>query len=134
LTNYSFGQTWSASWLSDSTRICYAHEDRIVVMNVHTGAAQEYKTPIKGRIVRTPAVSPRGDRVVFQVYRSGVWMLNLESGDMRPVLADPTAEEFAWSPDGRRVAFHSRRSGEWQIWTMAPPGMAPSAQSSARTR
>jgi len=134
LTNYSFGQTWSASWLSDSTRICYAHEDRIVVMNVHTGAAQEYKTPIKGRIVRTPAVSPRGDRVVFQVYRSGVWMLNLESGDMRPVLADPTAEEFAWSPDGRRVAFHSRRSGEWQIWTMAPPGMAPSAQSSTRTR
>ena len=45
LTNYSFGQTWSASWLPDSVRICYAHEDRIVVMNVHTGATDAYLTP-----------------------------------------------------------------------------------------
>jgi len=132
LTNYSFGQTWSASWLPDSTSICYAHEDRIIVMNVHTGTTREYLSPIKGHIVRTPAVSPRGDRVVFQVYRSGVWMLHLGSGTMKPILSDATAEEFAWSPDARRIAFHSRRSGQWQIWTMTPSGMPPSAQSSAR--
>ena len=38
--------------------------------------------------------------------------------DMRKVLADPTAEEYAWSPDGRRVAYHSRQSGEWGVWLM----------------
>jgi Tol biopolymer transport system component len=38
---------------------------------------------------------------------------------MRSVLADATAEEFAWSPDGARVAFHSRRDGQWGIWIMA---------------
>ncbi|MGE5362057.1 MAG: hypothetical protein ACM3NQ_23825 [Bacteroidales bacterium] len=39
---------------------------------------------------------------------------------MRRILADPTAEEFAWTPDGRQVAFHRTRSGEWGVWFMAP--------------
>jgi TolB protein len=118
LTSYKFGQTWSASWFADGTRICYTHEKSIVVLNVATGATREFLSPVKGQIVRTPAVSPQGNHVVFQVHGSGVWLLDLQSGDMRPLLDDRTAEEFAWSPDGRRVAFHSRRGGEWRIWTM----------------
>jgi Tol biopolymer transport system component len=68
--------------------------------------------------MRTPAVSPDGKRVIFQVARSGAWLLDLASGSMRCALTDPTAEEFAWSPDGLRVAFHSRRDGQWGIWLM----------------
>jgi Tol biopolymer transport system component len=69
--------------------------------------------------VRTPAVSPDGSQAIFQVSRSGAWLLDFQTGSMHRVLGDTSAEEFAWSPDGRRVAFHSRRGGDWGIWIMA---------------
>jgi Tol biopolymer transport system component len=121
LTRFRYGQTWSGSWFPDGRRICYTHEDRVVVLDLEGSTSQEYLTPVPQRLVRMPAVSPDGQRVVFQVYRDGAWMLNLKDGSMVRILTDPSAEEFAWSPDGRRVAFHSRRDGEWRIWMMGPP-------------
>jgi Tol biopolymer transport system component len=90
-----------------------------MVLDVDTGRSREYRTPVAGRLVRTPAVSPDGSQVIFQVFRSGAWLLDLPTGSMRQLLDDRSAEEFAWSPDGRRIAFHSRRDGEWGIWIMA---------------
>jgi TolB protein len=119
LTAYPFGQTWSASWFPDNHRICYSHEDQLVLLDLESGRSTVFESPVKGRLVRTPAVSPDGRQVIFQVFRQGAWMLDLQSGSMRCVLTDPTAEEFAWSPDGRRVAFHSRRAGEWGIYVIA---------------
>jgi Tol biopolymer transport system component len=118
LTNYPSGQLWGGSWFPDGHRIAYSHEDRLYVLDIRTGAARAYQTPVKGRLVRTPAVSPNGRRIIFQVFRDGAWILDLAANSMRKVLWDPFAEEYAWSPDGRRVAFHSRRSGSWSIWTM----------------
>ena len=37
------------------------------------------------------------------IYRDGAWVLDAASGAMRRVLADPSAEEFAWSADGHRL-------------------------------
>ena len=79
-------------------------------------------TPRRGRLVRTPAVSPDGRRVVFQVFGDGMWMFDVSSGAMRRILDDPTAEEFAWAPDGQRIAYHSRRDGDWKIWVMNVSG------------
>jgi Tol biopolymer transport system component len=121
LTRFGYGQTWSASWFPDGRRICYTHEDQLVVLDLESSMSQSYLTPVAHRLVRTPAVSPDGTRVVFQVYRDGTWMLNLKDGSMLHILTDPSAEEFAWSPDGRRVAFHSRRDGQWGIWVMGSP-------------
>jgi Tol biopolymer transport system component len=118
LTSFRFGQTWSASWFPDGRRIAYTHEDRLIVRNLESGATQEYASPVAGRLMRTPAVSPDGEHIIVQVSRAGGWLLALRTGSMRCVLTDPTAEEFAWSPDGRRVAFHSRRDGQWGIWLM----------------
>jgi len=118
VTNYRFGQTWAASWFPDDRRIAYSHEDTLMVMDLQTGEATRYPTPVKGHLVRTPAVSPDGTKIIFQVFRDGAWLLDLADGSMQRVLTDPTAEEFAWAPDGRRVAFHSHRDGQWGIYVL----------------
>ena len=119
LTNYRYGQTWAASWFPDDRRIAYSHEDALMVMDLQTGEATRYRTPVRRQLVRTPAVSPDGTKIIFQVFGHGAWLLDLADGSARKVLTDPTAEEFAWSPDGRRVAFHSRRDGHWGIYVLA---------------
>ena len=119
VTNYRYGQTWAASWFPDDRRIAYSHEDTLMVMDLQTGEATRYRTPVKGQLVRTPAVSPDGTKIIFQIFRHGAWLLDLADGSMQRVLTDPTAEEFAWAPDGRRVAFHSRRDGQWGIYVLS---------------
>jgi len=118
LTSHRVGQPWGAAWFPDGQRIAYSHETRLIVRALDGSSEQIFNSPVQGRLIRTPAVSPDGKRIMFQVYRNGAWLLDLRDGSMRRVLADPSAEEFTWSPDGRRVAYHSRRSGTWGVWVM----------------
>ena len=120
LTNHPVGQPWGGSWFPDGKRIAYSHENRLIVLDTEKGIERIYPSPRKGRLIRTPSVSPEGQRVVFQVLRDGAWLLELKDGSMRKILDDPTAEEFTWAPDGARVAYHSARSGSWAVWVMAP--------------
>jgi hypothetical protein len=118
ITSYEYGQPWGGSWFPDGQRLAYGHESQLVVIDVETGARQTFAAPVPGRLIRSPAVSPDGRRVIFQVTRDGVWLFDVRNRSMRRVLDDPTAEEYSWSPDGHRVAFHSRRTGGWGVWVM----------------
>jgi cytoskeletal protein RodZ len=119
LTSHRYGQPWGASWFPGGRRLAYSHEDRLIVLDLESGARRVFRSPQPGRLMRTPAVSPDGRHIVFQVHRDGAWLLDLGDGSMQRILADPTAEEFAWDATGRRLAFHSRRSGEWSVWIMS---------------
>ena len=120
LTSYRVGQTWAASWFPDAQRVCYSHEDQLVLLTLATGTTDVFPSPRAGRLVRTPAVSPDGHQIIFQVFRDGAWIVDLETRSMRKVLDDATAEEFAWHPLGHRVAYHSRKDGEWRLWVTIP--------------
>jgi TolB protein len=119
LTSHPFGQVWGGAWFPDGRRLAYSHEDRLVVIGLDANRTSTFSSPRKGHLVRTPAVSPDGRRIMFQVHRDGAWLLDLNTGSMTRALNDPSAEEFTWTPDGRRVAFHSRRGGQWGLWVMA---------------
>ena len=118
LTSHRIGQPWGGAWFPDGERIAYSHENRLIVLSLVDGKTKVFAPPKKRGWIRTPAVSPDGERIMFQIHRDGAWLLDLRDGSMRKVLSDPTAEEFTWSPDGRRVAYHSRKSGKWGVWVM----------------
>jgi WD40 repeat protein len=117
-TAFRSGQVWGASWFPDGRSVCYSHDEQLIISHLDAREDIVVDSPQRGRLVRTPAVSPDGRRVVFQVFRDGVWLLDVDTRSMRRILDDATAEEFAWSPDGARIAYHSRRDGEWKIWVM----------------
>jgi len=119
MTSHKVGQPWGGAWFPDGKRLAYSHETRLIVRAVDGSSQKIFPSPVRGKLVRTPAVSPDGNRIMFQVFRHGAWLLDLRDGSMRKVLADPSAEEFTWSPDGRRVAYHSRRTGTWGVWVMS---------------
>jgi len=119
VSHHAVGQAWGASWFPGGTRLAYSVEDRLVIADLSRGTRRVIPSPIRGRLVRTPAVSPDGKWIVFQVHHDGAWLLQTATGKMQRVLSDATAEEFAWSPDSRRVVYHTHHGGGWSLWQLA---------------
>jgi Tol biopolymer transport system component len=128
VTSYPYGQLWGASWFPGGDSVAYSHETSLYVLDLTSGRRERFDSPVPGRTLRTPAVSPDGGRIVFQVQGDGAWMLELADRSVRRILADPSAEEFTWDPRGARVAYHSRRDGQWRLWITAAAPTPPAGQ------
>ena len=74
----------------------------------------------------TPDWSPDQRAVAFSVFRgikTDISVVDLASGDMRPLVTHPANDGFPrWSRDGRSIYFTSDRSGRYEIWRMNADG------------
>jgi eukaryotic-like serine/threonine-protein kinase len=83
-----------------------------------------------------PALSPKGDRLVWSSARAGnrnLWTGAPDATRSRPLTVGSAFDERpAFSPDGGRVAFVSDRGGSRGIWLIASDGGAPKLVAAAQ--
>ena len=58
----------------------------------------------------SPAISPRGDSVVY-LFKGQIWFIKLSGGKAEQLIhANGESDALRWSPDGAKLAFTSHRS------------------------
>ena len=76
-----------------------------------TGAAQE------------PAISPDGRTIAYVVPNQGVWLMNIDGTNRRPLTRDASAPKAvlqpSWSPNGKQLVF---AGGEWSLYVINADG------------
>jgi Tol biopolymer transport system component/imidazolonepropionase-like amidohydrolase len=76
----------------------------------------------RARLIRWPALSPDGKRVVFSAL-SKLWVMDLPSGTPRRLTNAATGEFMpSWSPDGRWVAYVTWSAAGGQIFRTSASG------------
>ncbi|HWP44213.1 MAG TPA: amidohydrolase family protein [Blastocatellia bacterium] len=87
---------------------------------------------VRARLIRWPALSPDGKRLVFSSLNK-LWIMDLPGGTPRR-LTNSTVGEFmpAWSPDGRSIAYVTWSRDGGHIFKVAADGSSTPVQLSRR--
>lgn len=107
------------AWSPDGTRLAFQYVNpetgQLDGLWLVGGGGQDLK-PVPGSQPQdnAPSWSPDGTQLVFEGIRdgeSGIFIVNLESGDVTPVLTSSQVEYLrpAWSPDGATIAYIARQ-------------------------
>jgi Tol biopolymer transport system component/imidazolonepropionase-like amidohydrolase len=102
-----------------------AKVDLDIAARLHFNYKVDDGPTVKARLIRYPALSPDGSRVVFSAFNK-LYVMGLPSGAPQR-LTNLTVGEFmpAWSPDGRYVAFTTWSREGGHIYRVAASGGAP---------
>ncbi len=119
------------AWSPDGTRIAYAYQGDVWVMNAADGSVKTNLThdPALPAAGSMPAWSPDGTRIAY-VRGADVWVMNAAGGGKTQLTtttgASGTEKYPDWSPDGLRLTYE--KSG--QIWRMRADGTQQKAMTS----
>ena len=109
------GMLGALTWSPDGTRIAFASETGIYVVN-RDGSGLQKVTQYRGHHACAdvePSWSPDGSRIIFAVTceggSEGIWSVHMDGSDRsRLVSGDYMSDDYrspAWSPDGSRIAY-----------------------------
>jgi Tol biopolymer transport system component len=131
-TRISFGDVPDRNpvWSPDGTKIVWqsgASGNGDLYVRSSTGSGAEellYSSPA----IDDPEDWSRDGRfLVFNKIESNkpdIWVLDVESGEARPLVAGPAEEGWGYlSPDGRWMAYLSNESGPWQAFVVPFPNV-----------
>jgi imidazolonepropionase-like amidohydrolase/Tol biopolymer transport system component len=92
----------------------------------------EDSTSLSAKLIRWPALSPDGKRLVFSSLNK-LWIMDMPAGTPRR-LTSSTAGEFmpAWSPDGRTICYVTWSAEGGHIYRVASDGSSQPEQLSRR--
>jgi Tol biopolymer transport system component len=126
MTSYRTGQPSAAAWLPDGHRLCYGYEHALIILDTRGlelgsgGSVVKYPSPVEGHTVGLPVAAPDGRRIAFQVNGDGVWIIDVQTQEMKRIVQDASVDDLVWDSRGRRLAYHSRRNQDWRLWISAP--------------
>lgn len=111
---------------ADGSRLSFDLAGLIWTVNAADGIAQALTEP--QLLARRPALSPDGERIVFDAGVPGqrqLWVIAADGGTpQRLTFGDYDHHSPAWHPDGSRLAFVSNRGGDLSIWELEPDTLA----------
>ena len=135
------GNSGEGSFSPDGAKVVFSRvDDGLYVVDVKGGAPQLVTKSHLAWWLGSPAWSPDGSRIAYQVYQEGgpggstneIWSVNPDGTGQRQLVNLGACRAYctgglAWSPDGSKLAFHSAYHAQnpvlvWAIYVMNANG------------
>jgi Tol biopolymer transport system component len=119
-------------------RLIYSHGSAmwgIFALNLEDKSAQPGVILTSSEQDAAPRISPSGDKMIFQSWRSGsreIWSTHMDGSDPVQLTDSPgeSAGDPSWSPNGASIAFDARLNSFSHIYILDVDGRKPRALTS----
>lgn len=120
------GNTLAPAYSPDRRWLAYLADagGRLEVHVAEPDGSNPRRVTTTGAAPVTPSWTPDGRALVYEGTDGGsrVWIVDLASGEARPLAGGDASLQPAVSPDGRAIAYVSRGAGNYDVFVMDPGG------------